>query len=200
MSRIINWLGVAAGITTLLVVAVSFFVPWWHLTVGDDILQVNASPFNTNFGLFGAAFTVPLILALNLISILTLLASGAVMLLYSFIPTKSYAKDLLGFSYRKPLYALIFFVLGLIVTVSIAGVFGLNIPLMGTSNSSLPSSLLMGASVSAPVSTSFLLPFWLAIVGVVLCFAARLYHGRAFAQNPVSASVQPAKDLPPPQI
>ncbi len=78
------------------------------------------------------------------------------MLLYSCIPTKSYAKDLLGFSYKKPLYVLIFFVLGLIVTVSIAGVFDLSIPLMGTSNASLPSSLLMGASINAPVSASFL--------------------------------------------
>ena len=191
-------LGVAAGITTLLVVAVSFFIPWWHLTVGEDLLQVNASPVNTNFSLFILQFTVPLILAFNLISVLTFVASGAVMLLYSFIPTKSYANHLLGFSYKKPLYILVIFVLGLIVMVSIAGVLGLSIPLMGTANVSLPSSLLMGTNVSVSVSASFLLPFWMAIVAVILCVAARVYHRHAFAlkPNPV-APLQTAQDLPP---
>ena len=102
MNRVINWFGVAAGVTTLLVVAVSLFVPWWQLSVGEDLVQVNASPVNTNFGLFGTPFTVPLIWALNLVSILTLVASGAIMLLYSVVPTKPYAKELLGFSYKKP--------------------------------------------------------------------------------------------------
>jgi hypothetical protein len=48
MGRVINWVGVAAGVTTLLVVAFSFFVPWWQLTVGENLLNVNASPVNTN--------------------------------------------------------------------------------------------------------------------------------------------------------
>jgi hypothetical protein len=177
-----------------------FLVPWWRLTVGDDLLQVNASPVNTNFGLFGAAFTVPLILALNLISILTFVASGAVMLLYSFVPTKSYAKELLGFSYRKPLYALVFFVLGLVAMVSIAGVFGLSVPLMGTANASLPSGLIMGASVSAAVSSGFLVSFWLAIVAVVLCVAARIYHGRVFKQQAIPGSEKSAQNLVLPQV
>jgi hypothetical protein len=174
--RIINWVGVAAGVFTLLVFAISLYIPWWQITVGDNLLQVNASPVNTNFGLFGEQFTVPLIWALNLASILTLLASGATMLLYSFMPTKPYAKELLGFSYKKPLYVLVAFFVGLIVTISAVGFFGLSVPLMGLANVSLPTSLTMGAQVSASVLANFLFPFYLAIVAVILSIATRFYH------------------------
>jgi hypothetical protein len=188
MNRAINWFGVAAGVTTLLVVAVSFFVPWWHLTVGEDLVQVNASPVNTNFGLFGTPFTVPLIWALNLISILTLVASGVIMLLYSVVPTKPYAKELLGFSYKKPLYVLVAFLVGLIAITSIAGALGLNFPLMGTANVSLPTNFTLGANISASVLAGFLFPFWLAIVAAALCIGARLYHRHSVAQKTDSAA------------
>ena len=183
MNRVINWFGVAAGITTLLVVVVSLFVPWWQLTVGEDLVQVNASPVNTNFGLFGTPFTVPLIWALNLVSILTLVASGSIMLLYSVVPTKSYAKELLGFSYKKPLYVLVAFLASLVALMSIAGALGLNLQLMGTANVSLPANFTSGANISASVSAVFLFPFWLAIAAAVLCIGARLYHRRVVAQK-----------------
>ena len=90
-------------------------------------------PVNTNFGLFGGAqFTIPLIWALNLISILTFTASGMIMLIYSLNPTKSYSKHLLGFSYKKPLYVLISFAAGLVAIIIIAGFLGMSIPLMGS--------------------------------------------------------------------
>jgi len=183
MNRVINWFGVAAGVTTLLVVAVSLFVPWWQLSVGEDLVQVNASPVNTNFGLFGTPFTVPLIWALNLVSILTLVASGAIMLLYSVVPTKPYAKELLGFSYKKPLYVVVAFLATLVALMSIAGALGLNLPLMGTANVILPANFTLGASISASVLAGFLFPFWLAITAAALCIGARLYHGRVVAQK-----------------
>lgn len=183
MSRVINWFGIAAGVTTLIVVAISFFIPWWQLIIGEELIVVNASPVNTNFGVFGTQFTMPLIFALNLISILTLVASGSIMLLYSLIPAKPYSKHLLGFSYKKPLYVLLFFFFGLVAAVSFAGVFGLNIPIIGTAKFSLPTSLTMGAGISASVLASFLLPFWLSIVAVVLCVAARLFHGRVIVKK-----------------
>ena len=179
MNTKINWFGLAAGIITLIVLVISWYVPWWQLTVGENLMEVNASPVNTNFGLLGTQFTVPLIWALNLVSILTFTASGIVMLIYSFIPTKSYSKHLLGFSYKKPLYALITFVAGLLVITSIAGLLGISIPLIGSTNLMLPTQFLpMGASISVLVSGSFQLPFWLAIVAAALCIAARLYHRR----------------------
>ena len=93
MVRKINWFGMAAGIITLIVLVISFYIPWWQLTIGQNLIKVNASPVNTNFGLFGGAqFTIPLIWALNIISILTFTACGLVMLIYSVNPTKSYSK------------------------------------------------------------------------------------------------------------
>ena len=177
MDRKINWFGLAAGIITLIVLVISFYVPWWQLTIGENLIKVNASPVNTNFGLFGTQFTVPLIWALNLISILTFTASGLVMLIYSLNPTKSYSKHLLGFSYKKPLYVLIIFVAGLAAITIIAGFLGVSIPLMGSTSLSLPTQFMpTGLSISALVSGSFQLPFYLAIAAAALCIAARLYH------------------------
>ena len=177
MDRKINWFGLAAGIITLIVLVISFYVPWWQLTIGENLIKVNASPVNTNFALFGTQFTVPLIWALNLISILTFTASGIVMLIYSLNPTKSYSKHLLGFSYKKPLYVLIIFVAGLAAITIIAGFLGMSIPLMGSTTLSLPTQFISsGLSISALVSGSFQLPFYLAIVAAALCIAARLYH------------------------
>jgi len=187
MERRINWFGLAAGIITLVVVVVSLFLPWWQLTIGDKLIQVNASPMNTNFGLLSLQFTIPLIWAWNLASILTFVAAGLVMLLYSVIPTKSYSKELLGFSYKKPIYALISFVAGLLVLVAIASFLGVSIPVMGSSNVALPTQFMpMGASISVLVSGSFQLPFWLAVVAAALCIAARLYHRRV-AKAPKTA-------------
>jgi hypothetical protein len=179
MERRINWFGLAAGIITLVVVVVSLFLPWWQLTIGDKLIQVNASPMNTNFGLLSLQFTIPLIWAWNIASILTFVAAGLVMLLYSVIPTKSYAKELLGFSYKKPIYALISFVVGLLVLVAIASFAGVSIPVMGSSNVALPTQFMpLGLSISVLVSANFQLPFWLAVVAAALCIAARLYHRR----------------------
>jgi hypothetical protein len=195
MERRINWFGLAAGIIILIVLAVSLFVPWWQLTIGDKLLQVNASPLNTNFGLLDTQFTVPLLWAWNLVSVLIFLAAGVIMLVYSIFPTKSYAKELLGFSYKKPLYILISFFIGLLVMVAIAGVIGFSVPVVGTSNIALPSQFMpTGLSISALVSAGFQLPFYLGIAAAALCIAARLYHGR-IAQPSMAAGTAP---MPPP--
>ena len=155
-----------------------FYAPWWQLTIGQNLIKVNASPVNTNFGLLGGAqFTIPLIWALNLISILSFTACGLVMLIYSVNPTKAYSKHLLGFSYKKPLYVVISFAGCLIAIVVIAGFLGMSIPLMGSTTLNLPTQLISsGLSISALVSGSFQLPFYLAIVAAALCIAARLFH------------------------
>jgi hypothetical protein len=192
MGRKINWFGLAAGITTLIVLVISLYVPWWQLTIGENLIKINASPVNTNFGLFGGAqFTIPLIWALNLITILTFTASGLVMLIYSLNPTKSYSKHLLGFSYKKPLYAVISFVAGLVAIVIIAGFFGMRIPLMGSTTLTLPTQFISNdLSISALVSGSFQLPFYLAIAAAALCIAARLFHSHV---------AKPAILNPPPE-
>jgi hypothetical protein len=157
----------------------SFFEPWWQLTIGQNLIRFNASPVYTNFGLFGTQFIIPLIWALNLITILTFAACGLVMMVYSLVPAKPYAKQLLGFSWKKPLYSVVSFAVILIIIVFVAGHFGLNLPLNGSATVTLPGSWTMGATVSALVSGNFELSFYLAIVAGALCFAARLYHSRA---------------------
>ena len=185
----INWFGLIAGILTLLVIVISVFIPWWVLTVGDDLFKINASPIYTNFGLLGDSFTIPLLLALNISAILLFTAAGILMLIYSFVPTKPYAIHLLNFSYRKPLWALIGFIIGLVTPVAIAGFLGVSIPLMGTSAITLPESLTFGLGLNFKVFVSggFLLPFWLAIVAAILCIGAKIYHGRAAKVADVTA-------------
>jgi len=176
MARIINWVALAAGIMLLLMVVVSIFYPWWQLTIGQDLIKVNASPIYTNFGVFGDQFTIPIILVINIITILTFLACGAVMLIYSIVPTKPYAKQLLGFSYRKPLYSVVIFAVVLVGVVLAANHFGVNVPLNGSSTVTVPASWMMGVSISAPISASFEFSFYIAVVAAALCLAARLYH------------------------
>jgi len=172
-----NWFGLAGGATTILVIAASLVCPWWQLTVGDDLLTVNASPVNMNVGFMDTSFTIPFILALNIVGILTLLASGIAMLVYSLIPRKSYSKHLLGFGYKKPLFIVLFFVIGLAVTTVICqAVLSLNVPLMGSATSTLPMPFVSGVTLSVLLSAGFQWSFWLATVAAALCIAARLYH------------------------
>lgn len=175
----INWFGLAGGIATLLLVPISVFVPWWQLTVGDSLIAANVSPIYTNFSLIGNSFAVPLLFAINLSCILLSLAGGIVMLVYSLKPTKSYAKTLLGFSYKTPLLFVVVFVIGLFaLTFIIQSLFSFNIPLLGTTEIMLPSSTTQGVNVSVLLSAGFVWPFYLAIVSAILCIGARLYHRR----------------------
>ena len=173
----INWFALVGGILILVLFSVSFYFPWWQLIIGDNLLKVNVSPVNTNFGLLGTQFSMPLIWALNFVSILTFLTSGIIMLIYAVIPTRSYSKDLLSFAYRKPLYAVILIVAGLLViTFALRAAFGISVPLTGTGSVVLPSSLTMGINVGMVTLAAFQWPFWLAIVAAGLCIAARIYH------------------------
>jgi hypothetical protein len=173
----INWFGLAGGVTTLVLIAVSLVYPWWQLTIGDDLLKANASPVNTNFGFLDTSFTIPFIWALNVVSLLTLLLSGIAMLVYSVMPTKSFSKPLLDFGYKKPLFTFLFFVIGLVVvTVILQAVLSINVPLMGSTTSTVPIPFTSGITVSVLLSAGFLWPFWLAAVAAGLCIAARLYH------------------------
>ena len=186
-----NWFGLAGGVTTLLVIAASMFYPWWQLTVGDDLFTVNASPVNMNVGFLDTSFTIPFIWALNIVSILSLLASGVAMLIYSLIPRKSYSKHLLGFGYKKPLFTVLFFVIGLVVTTVICqAVLNFNIPLMGSATNTLPIPFVSGVTLSVLLSAGFQWSFWLAIVAAGLCIAARLYHGKVSSAPSVSSTAK----------
>ncbi|MCX8153332.1 MAG: hypothetical protein N3E52_02750 [Candidatus Bathyarchaeota archaeon] len=190
----VNWFGFAGAILMLMVAAVSLLQPWWQLTVGDGLLQANVSPVNTNFSFADKAFTIPFVWALNISSLLMFIAAGVAMLVYSFAPAKSYGKHLLGFSYMKPLYTLIFFIIGLIAATVIAQILaGITVPLTGATTATLPRNMTEGATVSVPITAAFQWPFWLAVVAAGLCIAARFYHKRISQAQSVSVITETPK-------
>ncbi len=191
MDRKINLFALVAGVLTLVLIAVSVYVPWWQLLVGNPLVEVNFSPVNLNFSLLGNLLTVPLIWALNIASLLTLAVGGIVMLIYSVVPTKPYAKQLIGFGYKKPLYAVILFLVELVgLYLSVKLMLGFDLPLMGSAILNLPASIAPGgANIGITVSSALMWPFYLAVVVVALCIIARVYHGRVS---------QSAASIPPP--
>src|SRR3990170_3731320 len=127
----INWFGLAGSVAIIMLIVISLFVPWWQLTVGDDLVKANASPMNTNFNFAGDSFTIPLIWALNIGSIISLTAGAIAIMIYSVKPAEPYSKRLLNFGYRKPLYSLLFFVIGLFaITILVKSIFSLDVPLI----------------------------------------------------------------------
>jgi hypothetical protein len=177
-----NWFGLAGGLTIVVLIAISLFVPWWQLTVGDDLVRANASPINTNFNFAGTSFTIPLIWALNVASIIFLSAGGIAMLVYSVSPSKSYSEKLLGFSYKKPLYALLLFVVVLIlITFLVKSVFNFEVPLLGSIETTLPAEITNGTNISVLMSANFVWPFWLAVLATTLCIIAKFYHKKIVA-------------------
>jgi hypothetical protein len=194
-----NWFALAGGLTTLLLIAVSLVTPWWQLTVGDNLITINASPINTNLGFLGTSFTIPFIVALNIVSILSLLVSAIAMLIYALIPRKSYSKHLLGFGYKKPLYTVLFFIIGLVATTMICqAVLSLNLPLMGSTTSTLPIPFVSGITLTVLLSAGFQWPFWLSIVAAGLCIGARIYHRKVATSDPEIVIAVAAEAKTPP--
>jgi hypothetical protein len=196
MNAKINWVGLAGGSLTVVVVALSFFMPWWFLSADvksadisiEGLLRVGTSPLNTNLSLIGASLTIPLLAALNIVGLLSMLLSGIVMLIYSVLPTKPYAKHLLGFSYKKPLILVISFVAILVAgSLLVQSFAGFSIPLSGSSAPTLPGSIGGATNIGILISTGFLLPFWLAIVAAGLCIGARIYHKRLTPTKTIEA-------------
>jgi hypothetical protein len=193
-----NWFGFAGGVTTIVMLAVSMIYPWWQLTVGDNLITINASPVNTNFGFIGTSFTMPLIWALNVIGLLTLLLSGVAMIIYSVMPRRSFAKPLLDFGYKKPLFTFLFFVIGLVLfTMILQAVLDFNLPLMGSATNTLPIPFASGVTINVLLSAGFQWSFWLAAVAAGLCIAARLYHKKVAVQKPtINMTAKPQVEKP----
>ena len=180
----INCFGFVGSLSIFALVIISLFVPWWHLSVGDDLLVANASPLNTNFSFIGDSLTIPLIMALNIASLISLSAAGIVMFIYSLKPLKPYSTKLLGFAYKKPLYSVVLFVAGLVImTIIMRSFFGFDVPLLGSQLLTLPSDMTQGVKVSVFMTAGFQWPFVFAIIGVGLCIAAKIYHKKIVPTN-----------------
>jgi hypothetical protein len=160
------------------------------------------SPLYTDFNFVGYPFTVPLLWALNLGSVLSMAAGGVAMLIYSIYPGKSYSKNLLGFGYKKPLISVLLFVIILVVlTQTIQALFSLSVPLVGSATSVLPQSMTYGTIVRVLITANFQWPFYLAAVAAGLCIAGKFYHKKIPVPSPsVPASspvtVEEAKPVP----
>ena len=158
MENKLNLIALIPGASTLLLIAVSVFVPWWQFSIGKPaIAQVNFSPVNFNVALFGNSLTMPLILALNIACLLTLASGGIVMLIYSVKPAKSYSKRLLGWAWKKPLYAVIFFVVEIVALTILGNTFlGFALPLQGAGTIQAPQNMVPnGANISVNVAGAF---------------------------------------------
>jgi hypothetical protein len=184
----INWFAMVGGILILLLLPISIYFSWWQLSIGKNLLTINVSPVNTNITLFGTQFSSPLFWAMNITGSLTFLASGIIMLIYALVTVKPYSKDLLSFAYRKPLYVVILYLAGLLVMTFVAQAFlGQGIPMTGSANLTLPSSMTNGANISILVTSAFQWPFYLAIITAGLSIIARVYHTKltnALKQTP----------------
>ncbi len=188
MQNKINFIALAAGISSLLLIAISVFVPWWQFSASSPAnFHLNFSPVNVGITHSGASIAIPLVLALNIACLLTLLAGGITLTIYALKPTKPYSKQLLGFGYKKPIYTLVAFIAILIAAPILIQVFtGMSVPISGSAIVSPK-----GSNQSASVSTVLNWPFYFAIVVTGLSIAARFYH-RSLTK---SALVNPT--LPP---
>ena len=194
----VNWFGVAGGVSVFCLIVVSFFVPWWQLVVGDNLMITNVSPLNTNFDLFGNAVSVPLIVALNIAGLISLSAGGILMLVYSVRPLGVHSSRLLGFSYKKPLYSVVFFLAGLIVTVAVVGsLFSISVPLFGSQISTLPAEYTEGVTLRILMNAGFQWPFLLAITAAGLCIGAKVYHQKVIEPKPKKRKLEVSKTIQP---
>jgi hypothetical protein len=199
----ISIIGLVASVLTLVLIAVSIYVPWWQISLGT-FAQVNFSPVNFNLSVFSNPISMPIVWAMNIASLLTLLSGGLILMIYSVKPDKSYSKKLLGFGYSKPLYAVIFFIVELVVVYfSVQAFAGFTFPMMGSGTLQIPQSItdqMTGgqATISMNYTAGFLWPFYMAIVAATLCVATRLYHKKLV--TPPIAPITPMKPLsaPPP--
>lgn len=178
----INFIALAAGISSLVLIAISMFVPWWQFTAGNPAnVQVNFSPVNFSLSHSGVGVAIPLILALNIACLLTLLASGIVLTIYAVQPTKPFSKQLLGFGYKKPLYTVVAFAAILIVIPLIVHAFaGISLPINGSATVAPP-----GSNGSAYVTSALQWPFYFSIVVAGLSVAAKLVHGKVVKPTPL---------------
>ncbi len=161
------------------------------LSVGEGLVKANVSPIYTDFNFVGNAFTVPLLYALNIASILTMAAGGIAMLVYSIKPEETYSKRLLGFGYAKPLFAVVLFVVVLVALQQIVKfAVSIDVPILGSATSALPQSSTYGSTVTVMMVASLQWPFYLAILAAGLCLAARFYPKKT-APSAATAAVSP---------
>jgi len=172
----INWFGLAGSIATLILVVISivYTSPWWQLSIGQELASINLSPLNFNMDIFGTNITIPLLWFINLAFILSFIACAVALLIYSIFPNRGYSENLLNFAYKRPLVAILFFLIFLFAGIALIGfILRFNIPIIG---STITTMTMGNMSIKISITTGFTWVFWLAIAAAALCIAAKVYH------------------------
>jgi hypothetical protein len=182
----INWFGLVGGVLTLALAVASLRVPWWQITVGENLTTIGLSPDRLSVILFGVSLTWPIIVAIDVIFLLLLVAAGIALIIYSVVPARPYSKHLLGFAYKKPLGIFLAFAILVLLLTNVGSIISLIYRAGGAGSINLPwsgvktivVSIPQSATISVPISTSLQWTFWLAMVIAILCVATRIYHRR----------------------
>jgi hypothetical protein len=138
---------------------------------------------------------VPILFAINIAVIALFTASGAIFIVYSIKPKKSYSKHLLSYGWKRPLYTIIGFIVTILVilyvvpsiinTMAHSSMIPVPIaPLMGSSVIDLPSGIFGNSNsiqIGITVITTFEYTFYLGLAATVLGIMARIYHRRTFS-------------------
>lgn len=184
----VNLIGVVAG--ALMLILPFLTAAWWSASVGSGAADFGISPFNVTISGLGEEFSVPIIWYAVLGARLVVLAGGALMILGSIMPKRSWSENLIRFGSTK----LLWMIGGLIAFIFLGSIIanhflGLDLPyLSGSKAISLsggigPIDMPEGVSVSLPLVLAFSKTFLLAIFTAGLAIAARIYHGRLYGEE-----------------
>ena len=184
----VNWIGLTSGILLIVVIVLSVYNPWWQLRIGDYGYG-NFSPLNSEFSFLGITFLIPLLSTFNISCLFLLSISAVLMITYSVNPTKEYSKQLLCWSYKKPLGIMITFIVGIVSISQLVSFYAnqfaqieLTLPIIGTTVIQVPSELLgelSGIQIGLTVSGAFQWTFYLTIAVTALCIVTRIRYDKA---------------------
>ena len=200
----VNWIGLVSGILLIAVILLSLYNPWWQLRIGDFV-YANFSPLSTNFSFLGITFLIPLLTALNVSCLLLLSISAVLMITYSVNPTKEYSKQLLCWSYKKPIAIMITFIVAIVALSQLVSFIAnqyahidLTLPIIGTTVIQVPSELLGGLSgvqIGLTVSGAFQWTFYLAIAAAALCIVTRIRYDKSVLMAKPQTLTNPGNNL-----
>jgi len=176
--RKLNWFGIASGVAAavLLLLSIAYAAPWWQLSIAEGLGRVDVSPLDINAQFLGLDVEIPILWYLTLSGKLIMLAAIVALFACSAFPENRYAKNLLGYGYKRPLIMVVVLVVILIILTALVGlILPIKVPFLGGQTTTLTFD---GANVSVPISASFTWVFWLAVATAALALLARVYHRR----------------------
>ncbi|WFN34143.1 hypothetical protein L1S32_09845 [Methanogenium sp. S4BF] len=178
--------GVVAGIC---LIALPFLGFWWSVRFGNGAFALEVSPFELGMSGFGQEFFSPLMAAVNLAIIISIVFFGALLLVGSVLRCSREYRELsdrlVGMAAKKPLWLVLLFLISIVI-----GGFGIEYSLRESGIAiSLPvivgdavgTITASGITVQIPVSLSLNTPFWYAVVFAIIAVYAGIYQKRRYS-------------------